>query len=48
MTLAVTVISTDAFVYWYPVGVEADELGGGNIIPVGDPNVRYGHKRLLS
>ena len=33
--------STDAFVYWYPVGMEPDELGNGNIIPVGDPNVRY-------
>ena len=35
--------SIDAFVYWYPVGMEADELGGGNIIPVGNPSVRYVH-----
>ena len=34
-------IFIDAFVYWYPVGMVADELGNGQIIPLGDPNVRY-------
>ena len=28
------VIIPDAFVYWYPVGKEPNELGDGNIIPV--------------
>ena len=40
-------LGPDAFVYWYPVGKKPNELGDGEIIPVGDPNVRQVVRALL-